>query len=229
MKTEGSRRLDRTDLISTLRTLGLVLTAIVLALLIGAIFVSFVGKNPLEAYYYMIVRPYSTKLGFGEIITKAIPLIIVGVGVAFAAVGGCNNLGGEGQMYVGTLGAILVATSSFGQSLGAFSILFGLLAGALFGAIWGGFAGFMKAYYGSNELIVTIMLNYVALQLIAYLVHGPIMEQGGVNPQSAEVPAVARLPKLISGTRAHVGLFIAIACVAVYWFVCRYTLQFTLW
>lgn len=223
MKTEGSRRLDRTDLISTLRTLGLVLTAIVLALLIGAIFVSFVGKNPLEAYYYMIVRPYTTKLGFGEIITKAIPLIIVGVGVAFAAVGGCNNLGGEGQMYVGTLGAILVATSSFGQSLGAFSILFGLLAGALFGAIWGGFAGFMKAYYGSNELIVTIMLNYVALQLIAYLVHGPIMEQGGVNPQSAEVPAVARLPKLISGTRAHVGLFIALACVAVYWFVCRYT------
>lgn len=223
MKTGASRRLDRTDFISTLRKLGLVLAAIILALLIGAIFVSFVGKDPLEAYYYMIVRPYTTRLGFGEIITKATPLIIVGVGVAFAAVGGCNNLGGEGQMYVGTLGAILVATSSLGNSLGAFAIPAGLLAGALFGAIWGGFAGFMKAYYGSNELIVTIMLNYVALQLVAYLVHGPIMEAGGVNPQSASVSTAAQLPKLISGTRAHVGLFIALACVLVYWFVCKYT------
>ena len=222
MKTNTRRRVQ-TDVLATLRTLGLVLTAIVLALLIGAIFVSFVGKDPLEAYYYMIVRPYTTKLGIGEILTKATPLIIVGVGVAFAAVGGCNNLGGEGQMYVGTLGAILVATSGLGNSLGAFAIPVGLLVGALFGAIWGGFAGFMKAYYGSNELIVTIMLNYVALQLIAYLVHGPIMEAGGVNPQSAGVPAAAQLPKLISGTRAHVGLFIALACVLVYWFVCKYT------
>lgn len=223
MKTSNTRRLDQTDLLATLRTLGLVLAAIILALLIGAFFVSFVGKDPLEAYYYMIVRPYTTKLGFGEILTKATPLIIVGVGVAFAAVGGCNNLGGEGQMYVGTLGAILVATSPWGKSIGVLAIPLGMLAGALFGAIWGGFAGFMKAYYGSNELIVTIMLNYISLQLIAYLVHGPIMEPGGVNPQSAAISEAAQLPKLIPGTRAHIGLLIAIACVLLYWFVCKYT------
>lgn len=222
MKIEP-RRLDRADLAAPLRTVGFVLIAIVLALLIGAAFVSFVGADPGEAYYYMILRPYTTKLGIGEVITKAVPLMIVGVGVAFAAVGGCNNLGGEGQMYVGTLGAILVSTSSFGQSLGVFAIPVGMLVGAVFGAVWGGFAGFMKAYYGSNELIVTIMLNYVAIQLVAYLVHGPIMEAGGVNPQSAAVAESVRLPKLIPGTRAHVGLFIAAASVVAYWFVCKYT------
>ena len=222
MKTEPGR-LDRAELAAPLRTIGFVLIAIVLALLIGAAFVSFVGADPAEAYYYMIIRPYTTKLGIGEVITKAIPLTIVGVGVAFAAVGGCNNLGGEGQMYVGTLGAILVSTSSFGQSLGVFAIPAGMLVGAVFGALWGGFAGFMKAYYGSNELIVTIMLNYVAIQLVAYLVHGPLMEAGGVNPQSAAVAESARLPKLIPGTRAHTGLIIAAVSVAAYWFICKYT------
>ncbi len=223
MKALSARRLGQTDFLATLRTLGLVLIAILFALLIGAIFVSFVGVSPLEAYYYMIIRPYTTKLGIGEVITKAIPLVIVGVGVAFAATGGSNNLGGEGQMYVGTLGAILLATSSLGQSLGVFAIPAGMLIGALFGALWGGFAGFMKAYYGSNELIVTIMLNYVALQLVAYLVHGPIMEAGGVNPQSAAVPEAARLSKVIEGTRAHTGVIIAVICILIFWFVRKYT------
>lgn len=223
MRAGMARRLGQTDFLATARKLGMVLVAILFALMIGAVFVSFVGVSPLEAYYYMIIRPYTTTLGLGEIVTKAIPLIIVGIGVAFAATGGCNNLGGEGQMYVGTLGSVLIATSTLGQSMGIFAIPAGMLIGALFGAFWGGFAGFMKAYYGSNELIVTIMLNYVALQLVAYLVHGPIMEPGGVNPQSAAISASARLPKLISGTRAHVGIFIAIACVLVFWFVRKYT------
>ncbi len=216
-------RLDKSELFGGLRTFGLILLSILAALLIGAIFVSLVDTDPKEAYFYLIIRPYTTKLGIGEVITKSIPLIIVGVGVAFAATGGCNNLGGEGQIYIGCLGAILFATSSFGSSLGAWAIPVGMLVGALFGAIWGGFAGFMKAYYGSNELIVTLMLNYICLQLIAYLVHGPIMEPGGVNPQSAAIDASMRLPKLWEGTRAHVGLFIALACVLIYWFVRKYT------
>ncbi len=222
-KTKYVQRLDRAELAGGLRTLGLILISIVAALLIGSIFVAFVGVSPLEAYKYLLLKPYSTMLGFGEVITKAIPLMIVGVGVAFAANGGCNNLGGEGQMYVGTLGAILFATSSFGQNLGVWAVPAGMLCGALFGAIWGGFAGFMKAYYGSNELIVTLMLNYIAVQLIAYLVHGPIMEYGGVNPQSEAIADSMKLAKLWRGTRAHIGLLIAIACVLVYWFVRKYT------
>lgn len=216
-------RLDTLEIARTSRSLGLIMLSVLTALLIGTIFVTFVDVSPLNAYYYLLIKPYSTSLGIGEVITKAIPLIIVGVGVAFAATGGCNNLGGEGQMYVGTLGAILLATSPFGRSLGAYAIPLGMLCGALFGALWGGFAGFMKAYYGSNELIVTLMLNYVALQLIAYLVHGPIMEYGGVNPQSEAIESSMKLAKLWTGTRAHMGIFIALACVVVYWFVRKYT------
>lgn len=222
-RTKTFVRLDRVEFLTAIRTLVLILLSVIAALLIGAVFVSVVGVSPLDAYYYLIIRPYTTKLGIGEVITKAIPLIIVGVGVAFAATGGCNNLGGEGQLYVGTLGAILLATSGFGKSLGAWAIPVGMLTGALFGAVWGGFAGFMKAYYGSNELIVTLMLNYVSLQLIAFLVHGPIMEPGGVNPQTAAVADSMKMAKLWTGTRAHMGIFIALGCVLLYWFVRKYT------
>ena len=201
----------------------MVLLSIVAALLIGTVFVMFVDVSPLKAYYYLLVKPYSTSLGIGEVITKAIPLTIVGVGVAFAAMAGCNNLGGEGQMYVGTLGAILLATSSLGKAMGVWAIPAGMLCGAAFGAVWGGFAGYMRAYYGSNELIVTLMLNYVSLQLIAYLVRGPIMEYGGVNPQSAAISDFMKLPKLWTGTRAHIGIFIAVACIVAYWLVRKYT------
>lgn len=206
-----------------LRTLGMIAISIVLALLVGAVFISIVGVSPLEAYEYLLLKPYSTSLGFGEVITKAIPLIIVGVGVAFAATGGCNNLGGEGQMYVGTLGAILVATSGFGEALGFWALPVGMLTGVIFGAIWGGFAGFMRAYYGSNELIVTLMLNYVSTYLISFMVHGPIMEHAGVNPQSEAVPEIMRMGKLWTGTRAHWGVLIAAACILIYWFVKKYT------
>lgn len=216
-------RLDAAEFTKTSRSILMILLSVVIALLIGTVFVMFVDVSPLKAYYYLLVKPYSTSLGIGEVITKAIPLMIVGVGVAFAAMGGCNNLGGEGQMYVGTLGAILLATSPFGKTMGAWAIPVGMLCGAVFGAIWGGFAGYMKAYYGSNELIVTLMLNYVALQLIAYLVHGPIMEYGGVNPQSAAILDSMKLPKLWVGTRAHAGVVIAIACVVIYWLVRKYT------
>lgn len=224
MKREIKRvSIDTGELFRATRSMMMILLSIVAALMIGTIFVSFVDVSPLRAYYYLLIKPYSTSLGIGEVITKAIPLIIVGVGVAFAAMAGCNNLGGEGQMYVGTLGAILLATSTLGETLGVWAIPVGMLCGAVFGAIWGGFAGYMRAYYGSNELIVTLMLNYVSLQLVAYLVHGPIMEYGGVNPQSEAISDYMKLPKLWTGTRAHIGIVIAIACVVVYWLIRKYT------
>lgn len=214
---------DNTELNQSLKTLGLILLSIIAALLVGSILIAIVGVNPLEAYKYMIIKPFTTKMGIGEILTKAIPLVIVGVGVAFAAIGGANNLGGEGQMWVGALGATIIATTGFGKSLGWFGLPVGMLVGVIFGIIWGGFAGYMKAYYGSNELIVTLMLNYIAVQLVAYMVHGPLMEYGGVNPQSEAIAEVMRLPKLWRGTRAHYGLLIAVVCVLIYWFVKKYT------
>lgn len=205
------------------RTLLFVLLSILAALAVGAVFVVIVDVNPLEAFYYLLLKPFTSKLGIGEVMTKAIPLIIVGVGVAFASNGGCNNLGGEGQMYVGTIGMILFCTSPLGQAMGPLALPAGMLCAVLFGAIWGGFAGYMKAYYGSNELIVTLLLNYVALQLIAYLVNGPMMEYGGVNPQTAAIAKSMRLPKLFPGSRAHMGILIAIACVLAYWLIRKYT------
>ncbi len=208
---------------NNIKTILYIVASIIAALLIGSLFILFVGKNPIEAYKYLILSPYTTATGIGEVITKAIPLMTVGVGVAFAATGGCNNLGGEGQMYLGAVGAVVIATLPFVKSLGFFSLIIGLIFGMLFGSVWGGFAGFMKAYYGSNELIVTIMLNYISIQVVSYLVHGPLMDPASVVPQSCQVAKAAQLIRLWKGSRAHAGIFIAIACILIYWFVRKYT------
>lgn len=225
MKANQSR-LDQgmaAEVRETIRKLVLVFCAVVAALLIGSLFILALGVNPLSAYQQLLIRPFSSLKSFGEVIAKATPLIIVAVGVAFAAKCGNNNLGGEGQLYIGALGMILVGTSNWGMALGVWAVPIGLLASMLFGGIWGGIAGYFKAYFRSSELITTLMLNYIAIELTAYLVHGPLMEPGGVNPQSAAIPKEMRFMKLIQGSRAHIGIFIALACVVLYAVVLRYT------
>ena len=225
MKTEKSklRQGAAAEIRETGRKLAFVVCAVVAALLVGSLFILALGVNPLSAYYQLLIRPFSSLKSFGEVIAKATPLIIVAVGVAFAAKGGNNNLGGEGQLYVGALGMILVGTSKWGMALGVWAVPIGLLASMVFGGIWGGIAGYFKAYFGSSELSSTLMLNYIAIELTAYLVHGPLMEAGGVNPQSAAIPKVMRFFKLIPGSRANIGIFIALACVVLYAVVLRHT------
>ncbi len=207
----------------TIRKLVLVFCAIAAALLVGSLFIMALGVNPFSAYYQLLIRPFISLKSFGEVIAKATPLIIVAVGVAFAAKGGNNNLGGEGQLYVGALGMVLVGTSPWGMAMGGWAVPAGLLASMLFGGVWGGIAGYFKAYFRSSELITTLMLNYIAIELTAYLVHGPLMEPGGVNPQSAAIPKDMRFFKFIPGSRAHIGILIAIACVVLYAVVLKHT------
>ena len=154
-------------------------------------------------------------------LVRAIPLCLVGVGLAIAFRAGVFNIGGEGQLLLGAVAATLVALS-LGPSLGAASIPVGMAAAAIAGAGWAGIAGYLRARFGVLEVISTIMLNFVAMNLVSYAVRGPLQEPTGIYPQTATFADAARLPRLFTDARLHAGVFAAvIAAVAAWWFLGR--------
>jgi ABC-type uncharacterized transport system permease subunit len=199
----------------------IILLAIIAALLIGAIFLAVLRVNPLSAYYYLLIRPFRTFSSIGEMSIKLVPILLVAVGVSFTFRTKLSNLGGEGQICLGAIGMTLVGTSALGQSLGVWSIPLGMAVAALFGALWAGIAGFVKACFRASEIITTLLLNYIAVQLLSWCVYYPLRDPGGNIPQSAKLAET--LPKLFSGSRMNAGILIAIAAVIVYAVIIRRT------
>ncbi len=204
-----------------LRRIGIVLLSVLAALALGAVFLIILDVNPFTAYYYLLVRPFGSLNSIGEMTIKMVPILIVGIGVSFTFQTKLSNLGGEGQICLGAIGMTLVGTSSFAEAAGGWYIPVGMLVAALFGALWAGIAGFFKTRFKASEIITTLLLNYIAVQLLSWCVYYPLRDTAGNIPQSAAVAAT--LPRLISGSRMNVGLIIALACVVVYWVVMKRT------
>lgn len=154
-------------------------------------------------------------------LVRAIPLCLIGVGLAIAFRAGVFNIGAEGQLLLGALAATLVALS-LGPRLGALSIPVGLAAATIAGAGWAGIAGYLRARFGVLEVISTIMLNFVAMNLVSYVVRGPLQEPARIYPQTSTFVDAARLPRLAADARLHAGVFVAlIACGGAWWFLSR--------
>lgn len=131
-------------------------------------------------------------------------------------------MGGEGQLQFGALGAVLVGLSF--PCLPRIILLPLLLAGGFaFGAAYGLIPGYLKAKRGVNEVVLTLMLNEIAIQLNSWVVRGPLREPQGLLPQTAMIGQGARLPQLLPGTRAHYGLLVALAAAGAFWFLLRHT------
>jgi general nucleoside transport system permease protein len=157
---------------------------------------------------------------FSGTLVRAIPLIIVGVGVSLAFRAGVFNIGGEGQLALGAITAAVVGL--FFPSVTVVTVVVALVAAACAGALWAGIAAFLRARFGVLEVISTLMLNFVAANLVSYLVRGPLQEPSHVYPQSELMSVSARLPRLADSTRLHLGIFIAVAvAVAAWWFLAR--------
>lgn len=199
----------------------LVLGSVLAALIIGALFISCLGVNVIKAYEYLLIKPFTSLSNIGEITIKLVPILTVAIGVSFSFNAKLTNLGGEGQMYMGALGMTLIGTSPLGHALGMWSLPIGLVLGALMGGCWACIAGFFKTYFRTSEIITTLLLNYIAVQLISFLVYNPLRDPAGNIPQSEKIAAT--LPKLFSGMRTNAGLIIAAACVLIYWIVIRRT------
>ncbi len=207
------------------------IAAVLLAFAIGAVLLWALGENPLEAYWTLISGAFGSVSGLTATLTKMTPLLLVGLGICISFRGGVINIGGEGQLIIGALGA-----TATGLALSAWPgwllLPVSLLAGALAGAAWGGIAGVLKARLNVNEILSTVMLNSIAFQLMNWLLRGPMLdpaqrEAGTHIPQTEALPESIWLLKLVPRTQLHTGIFLAlILAVLVYLLLWRTTLGY---
>ena len=207
------------------------LLAVPVAFLIGAMMLLALGANPLEAYGAMITGAFGDVSGLTQTLVKATPLLLVGLGVCIAFRGGVINIGGEGQIIVGALAATAVAVG-FKEWPGLVLLPLCMLAGVLAGALWGGVPGILKARLGVNEILSTVMMNAIAVQLSNYLLRGPMIdpkeiEAGTRIAQSALLPRSVWLARLVPQTLLHSGAIIAVVlAVVVFIFLWRTTIGY---
>lgn len=195
------------------------LAAIVISLALGAILIVIEGNNPLEAYAILFSSVFSNQVNFGEAVIKAVPIAFTGLAVVVAYRCGTFNLGAEGQLLLGAAGCIWFATS-FSHLPVPVVLLCCLLIGGIAGALWGLVPGLLKAKYGINEIITTILMNYVAAYLVSWLVNGPLQEASGHNPQTDAIEKFLRLPILVKTTRIHLGVVLLILLsIAIYYYL----------
>jgi len=194
---------------SRLLSLGVPIVAVFMALLVGSILLIFIEVNPLEAYKYLIFGNFTNKYNIAEIFVKASPIILTGLSFTFAFRAGLFNIGGEGQMFAGAMAAVYVGLKT-GHMSPYITIPLCLIASMVAGGLWGMIPGILKGIFGSSEIIVTIMFNYVALYLISFLVDKPLREASGFYPQTDLIGKNAFLPYVIPNTRLHIGFIIAV-------------------
>lgn len=162
----------------------------------------------------------SSSAFFSGTLVRFVPLAIIGVGLSIAFRAGVFNLGGEGQFLLGAIAATLVGLSGLGPR--PVSVAAVLLGASLAGAAWAAIAALLRWRFGVLEVLSTIMLNFIAANLVSYLVRGPLQEPLGIYPQTNSLAATARLPQLWSSTRLHAGLIVAIIiAIAAWWFLAR--------
>jgi general nucleoside transport system permease protein len=200
------------------------------ALLIGAVMLLFLKVNPIEAYKALWDGAFGSSNAFAETLVKATPLLLVGLGICISFRGDVINIGGEGQMIVGAILATWVGLT-FTELPGWLGITLAMLAGFLGGAVWGGIPGFLKAYFSVNEILSTVMMNAIAVQLMNFLLRGPMIDPSQAElaskiPQTARLLEIFRLPRLVP-TRLHLGALIAvILAILVYVLLWRTTLGY---
>ena len=194
------------------------IASVVVALLLSAVFILFNGMNPLVVYQKMITGAFGSSFGISETIVKAIPLLLCGLGVAIAYKIAIWNIGAEGQFILGAIGATAI-TIYFPNLPGGIYIPLMMVTGMFAGAIWGLFTAIPRTYFKVNELITSLMLNYVALLLLDYVVYEPWRDPNGFNFPGTPIFSPFQVLANIGGTRLHIGLIFALITVVVFAFL----------
>lgn len=200
-----------------IRGLADTLLILLITIVTGTILIMACGADPAEAYSLFFRGIFGTPAAFAEFFVKACPLILTGLGCAVAYRTGFFNIGAEGQFYVGAMATTIVALN-WNALPGISRIIAALVVGFLAGGVWALLAAICKAKFNISEIIVTIMMNYIAINFLGYAVRSFLMDPEGNVPQSAKIDKSVQLGNLIPATRFHVGILIAIVCVIVVWF-----------
>jgi len=217
-------RLETRGSPSRAASLGSPLLALALTVLGCAALFALLGKDPLQGLELFFVAPLSSGRALGELSVKATPLLLMGLGLSLAYRANVWNVGAEGQFILGAIcggGVALHATEQTSRAI----VVSILLSGALGGALWAALVALARDRWNASEILVSLMLVYVAEQLLSYLVQGPWRDPAGYNfPQTASFAEAARIPRLISGSRANLGTPLALLAAALFWLLSQRTL-----
>lgn len=196
------------------------LIALAGTVVIGVMLFVLLGKDPLRGLQMFFVEPLNGPRALAELSIKAVPLVLIALGLAVCFRANVWNIGAEGQFVVGALAAGWVAMQAGPQTawMGSGYVLPILMAGVLGGMAWAAIVAALRDRFHANEILVSLMLVYVAVQLLNYFVYGPWKDPKGYNfPQTITFLAQTKVPRLVDGLRANIGLPIALAAVAACW------------
>jgi len=196
------------------------LIALAVTVLIGVVLFWILGKDPLRGLQMFFYEPMKNVYGLAELSVKATPLILIALGLAVCYRSNVWNIGAEGQYIFGALGGGWVAMQAGPGTewMGHAYVIPILLAGVLGGMFWAAIVALLRDRFSANEILVSLMLVYVADLLLGWLVNGPWQDPNGHNfPQTINFLAQTKLPRLIPGLRAHIGLLVALVAVGCFW------------
>jgi len=216
--------LERRAESSAVLALASPLLAVVLTLLAGGCLFALLGRNPMAAVAVYFLHPLTDAYSLQEIVVKATPLVLIGVGLSLCYLANAWNIGAEGQFLVGALAGSFVAVNTHGTDPGPWVLPAMLFLGAAGGALYALIPATLKIRFGASEILTSLMLVYVADLALDYLVRGPWRDPHGYNfPTTAEFEAT--VPILIEGSRVHLGALIALVAVLVTALVLRRTIM----
>jgi len=195
------------------------LLALTLTVACGMVLFGLLGKSPWQAVSMFFVEPLATKRGVAEVLLKATPLALCAVGLALCFRANVWNIGAEGQLIVGAIaGGSVALTAEAGT--GGWIVAAVVAAAAAGGMAWASITAWLRDRFHANEILVSLMLVYVAQLLLSYVVHGPLKDPAGFGfPQSPLIERAGRLPILLDGTRLNMGFLLALGAAAAAWLV----------
>ncbi len=198
-------------------TYGSPVLALAVTVLIGVLLFVALGKDPVAGLRVFFWDPIKSPYALGELTVKATPLLLIALGLAVCFRSNIWNIGAEGQYVLGAIAASGVALLA-DKGSSSWIVLPVVLAGVLGGMFWAGITAWLRDRFNANEILVSLMLVYVAVMLLSFVVSGPWKDPQGYNfPQSRTFDAATRIPRLFAGSRVSIGIFIALAGVACVW------------
>ena len=193
------------------------LLALLITVLLGVLLFSLLGKDPVRGLQMFFLEPLKSSYALGELVVKATPLLLIALGLAVCFRSNVWNIGAEGQYIIGAVcagGVALLAEKDTGSWILAAVIL----AGVLGGMVWAGITALLRDRFNANEILVSLMMVYVAVQVLGILVYGPWKDPLGYNfPQTKNFDAITRIPRLMSGSRMTIGVLFALIGVGAVW------------
>ena len=198
-------------------SLGAPVLALMITVVLGALLFSALGRDPVRGLQMFFWEPLRSTYALGELMVKATPLLLIALGLSLCFRSNIWNIGAEGQFVIGAVCAGGVALTA-DKSTGSWILWAVLMAGVAGGMAWAGITALLRDRFNANEILVSLMLVYVADMVLSYLVYGPWKDPAGFNfPQTRTFEKVAQVPRLWSGTRMHIGLLLALGAAALMW------------